>query len=253
MLRQLAIGAALGAALVLPLTGCDTAAPPTPADAQSIAPASIPTPDPGEVLAAAATKTTGVNLKVELKDSTGDRYTGVYDGTRKIAALTDAAGGTGLKITVTPEDFYLSGLKAYQGQTVHLKIAKLRTESALTIASDVLIPLTLLSQATGVQNTGPGVYSGHIDASLARGNTPGARKFLERVNKSGGANAQTLIFTATTDNGYLTSFKTTLPGFLDEKDVTYQLTLSDFGSPVNIVVPTGKAVIEPPDKLYTTL
>lgn len=252
MLRRLAIGAALGATLVLPLTGCNPA-PLTPADAPSSVPVSIPPPEPDEVLAAAAMKTTGVNLKVELKDSTGDHYTGTYDGTQKIAALTDAAGGTGLKITVTPEDFYLSGLKAYRGQTVHLKIVKLRTESALTVASDVLIPLTLLSQATGVQNTGPGAYSGHIDASLVRGNTPGARKFLERVNKSGGANAQTLIFTATIANGYLTSFKTTLPGFLNEKDMTYELILSDFGSPVTITVPTGKAVTEPPDKLYTTL
>jgi hypothetical protein len=252
MLRRFVIWAALGTTLILPLAGCGTVPVPTTGVA-STAPTALPPPDPVDVLAAAASKTTGVNLNVELTDSTGNHYTGSYDGIQKIASLTQAGGGTGLKITVTREDYYLSGLKTYKGQTVHLKIDKLRDESILAVMSDVLIPLTLLSQATGVRSTGPGAYSGHIDASLVRGTTLGAQKFLAHVNRSGGANAQTLIFTATVKNGYLTSFKTTLPTFIGGKDVTYELKLSNFGIPVTITIPTGKTVIEPPDKLYETI
>jgi hypothetical protein len=252
MLRRFAIGAALGATLIMPLAGCGTAAPTTSA-VPSAAPATLPNPDPADVLAAAVTRTTGVNLKVQVTDSVGDNFSGSYDGTQKIAALAQAPGGVGLKVTVTPEDYYVSGLKALKGQTWHLKIAKLRDESTQTLLTDVLAPMTLLSQATGVQVTSPGTFTGHIDATLAKGNTSGAQKFIDHVTKSGGASAQTLIFTATVENGYLTSFKTTLPTFIGDKDVDYELKLSDFNSAVTITVPTGKTVIDAPAKAYAAI
>jgi hypothetical protein len=249
MLRRAAIGVALGATLIMPLTACGSTPAPT-STAASPAPTTLPTPDAGDVLTAAVTKTTGVNLKVDLSDSSGDHYTGGYDGTNKVGALEQVGGG--LKITVTPEEYYVSGIKQLKGMTWRLKIAKLRDESNQSVMTDILAPLTLLSQATGVQQNSPGTFTGHIDASLAKGAGAGTQKFLDHVNKSGGANAQTLIFTATVDSqGYLSSFKTTFPAFLGEgKDLDYELKLSDFGSPVNVVVPAGAKVVDAPDSAY---
>jgi hypothetical protein len=253
MLRRFAIGTALAATLILPLAGCGTSAPVT-TSATSAAPTALPLPDPGDVLAAAVAKTTGVNLKVDMTDSTGDHFLGSYDGTNKVAALDQAPGGAGLKVVVTPEDYYIGGLKALRGQTWRVKIAKLADDSKQSLLIDALAPMTLLSEATGVQLTSPGAYSGHIDASLVRGTTAGAQKFLAHVNKSGGANAQTLIFTATVDEqGYLTDFKTTFPTLVGDKDVDYELKLSDFGSPVSITVPSGAKVVDAPAKAYASL
>jgi len=250
MLRRFAALGAVAAAL-LPLAGCG--ATPTPAATHSSPPA-VPAPDPGDVLAAAVTRTTGVNLKVEISDSTGDDFLGSYDGTSHTAALEQAPGGTGLKVTVTPTDYYLGGLRTLKGGTWRLKITKLRDASSQALLTDVLVPMTLLSGASGVQQTAPGRYLGHIDATQVKGATPGEQKFLDHVLKAAGANAQTLVFTATVDeHGYLSGFKTTFPGLAEGKDVVYGLKLSDFGAPVNIVIPSGTKVVDAPDKAYATL
>jgi len=128
----------------------------------------------------------------------------------------------------------------------------LRDASSQALLTDVLAPMTLLSAASGVQQTAPGRYLGHIDATQVKGATPGEQKFLDHVLKSAGA--QTLVFTATVDEqGYLSGFKTTFPGLADGKDVVYGLKLSRFGAPVTIVIPSGSKVIDAPDKAYATL
>jgi hypothetical protein len=252
MSRRLAIRAVLAGTLASALAGCSSA--PTATATPTPPPGALPTPDPGDVLAAAVAKTTGVDLKVELTDSAGDHYTGSFDGIHKVGTLTQAPGGTGIRITVTPEDYYLSGLKTLKGQTWHLKIAELRDDSRQTIFTDILAPITLLNEATGVQSSDPGTFTGHVDASLLRGTTSGARKFLAHVNKSGSTNAQTLIFTATVSaQGYLTSFKTTFPALIDDKDVDYELKLSGFGTAAGVVIPTGGKVIEAPARAYATI
>jgi hypothetical protein len=243
-MRRLAVTVALSAFVALPVAGCSVA-PATPA------PHAAP---PAGALVAAVAKTTGINLKVEISTSTGDHFFGSYHSASHIAALQQAPGGAGVTITVTPTDYYLSGPKTPKGETWHLTIAKLRDDSSQTLLTDVLVPLTLLTKATGVQSTKPGTFTGHIDATLLKGTTPGAQKFLDHVVKSGGTGAQALAFVATVDeHGYLSSFKTTFPNLVGGADVVYGLKLSDFGAAVNVAIPSGSKVIDAPDKAYTTI
>jgi hypothetical protein len=243
-MRRVAITVALGAALSVALASCG-AKPADPAP---------PAPVQASVLTAAVAKTTGVNLKVEITTSSGDHFFGDYDGTRRIAALTQAPGGAGVTIAVTPTDYYLSGPKTPKGETWHLTIARLRAESSQALLTDVLVPLTLLSKATDVRSTKPGMFTGHVDVTQLKGTTAGTRKFLDHVVKAGGTGARALAFVATVDeHGYLSSFKTTLPDAVGGADVVYGLRLSDFGGAVNVAIPSGSKVIDAPDKAYATL
>jgi hypothetical protein len=214
----------------------------------------MPATKAGEALAAAVAKTTGVSLKVEISTSNGDHFFGDYDRASHIAALHQAPGGADVTVTVTPTDYYLTGPKTPKGETWHLTIARLRDDSGQTLLTDVLVALTLLTKATGVESTKPGTFSGHVDATLLKGTTPGTRKFIDHVVKAGGSSARALVFVATVDgHGYLSSFKTTLPNLVGGVDVVYGLKLSAFGAAVNVAIPRGSSVIDAPDKAYTTI
>jgi hypothetical protein len=247
-MRRLAAAATVSACLVLPVAGC-SAAPAAPASSTT-----LPATKAADTLAAAVAKTTGVNLKVEMSASTGDHFFGTYDSARHVTALQQAPGGADVTITVTPTDYYLSGPKTPKGETWRLTIVRLRDASSQTLLTDVLVPLALLAKATGVQSTKPGTFTGHVDATLVKGATPAAQKFLDHVVKAGGTGAQALVFVATVDgHGYLSSFKTTLPKLVGGTDVVYGLRFSDFGAAVNAVIPSGSKVVDAPDKAYATL
>jgi hypothetical protein len=243
-MRRVAITVALGVSLALALAGC------TGKPAAQPSPASVP----ASVLTSAVAKTTGINVKVEITTSTGDHFFGDYDSATHVAALTQAPGGAGVTIAVTPTDYYLSGPKTPKGETWHLTIGRLRDESSQALLTDVLVPLTLLTEATDVRSTRPGAFTGRIDATRLKGTTAGTRKFLDHVVKAGGAGAQALVFVATVDeHGYLSSFKTTLPDVVGGADVVYGLKLADFGAAVNAAIPSGNKVIDAPDKAYAIL
>lgn len=247
-MRKLAPPLALCPSLPLPLAGRS----PTPATPAPPAPQSDPAI--AAALAPAVATTTGLRLKVELSASNGDHFFGAYDSASHAAALQQAPGGAGVTITVTPTDYYLTGPKTPNGETWHLAIARLRDESSQTLLTDVLVPLTLLSKATGVQSTKPGTFTGHVDATMVKGTTPGTRKFLDHVVKGGGTNTKALVFVATVDgHGYLSSFKTTLPNQATGTDLVYGLKFSDFGAGMNVVIPSGSKVVDAPDKAYATL
>jgi hypothetical protein len=248
-MRRLALTLTLCASLALPVGGCS----PTPTTPVSPATAATP-PNAGEVLAAAIAKTSGVSLKVELSASTGDHFFGDYDSANRVAALQQAPGGADVTITVTPTDYYLSGPKTPMGKTWHLTIAKLRADSSQTLLTDVVVALTLLTEATGVLSTKPDTFTGHIDATRLKAATPGTQKFLDHIVKAGGTGARALVFVATLDQrGYLSSFKTTLPNLAGGTDVVYELKFSDFGAALNIAIPSGQNVIDAPDNAYATI
>jgi len=242
-MNRFAAVAALSASFALVLAGCSSATTP-----------SSPGTAPGDELAAAVAKTTGTNLTIEVSDSTGDHFFGSYDSTSHTTALVQAPGGAGVTIVASPTDYYLTGPKAPKGETWRLTIDKLRDESHQTLLTDVLTPIALLTKATGVRSTKPGTFTGHVDATLLTGATPGTRKFLNHVLKAGGADAKTLAFTATVDaHGYLSGVKTTFPGLASGADVVFGLKLSDFGATVSVTVPTGSAVVDAPATAYTTI
>src|SRR5256886_2578426 len=251
MPRAYATGAALATVLVMSLTGCgskNTVTTKAPASASL-----SPKADPGEVLAAAATKTGGTSLKVVLSDSTSDNLTGGYDASTKAASVAETTG-TGLKVVVTPEDMYLSGTTEFQGQTLHLKTTKLRSQSPLAILADVVAPLTLLTYASGVRSTGATTFSGTLDFTKAHGTTAGTQKFIDLLVTSGGSRAASVGFTpATNAEGDLTPFKAPLPPVDPGKDSQYAPDPSDFGSPVAVAIPSGGTVVAAPESAYASM
>src|SRR4051812_10785722 len=122
MLSRFIAGSLLGAALVATLAGC---APTGTAGGSGATPASSaasPAPAPATVLAAAVTKTTGINLKAVLvSDKAEENVMGAYDATHKIGSITQASGTDRMTIIATPDDLYLSGLSDLGGKTMHLK------------------------------------------------------------------------------------------------------------------------------------
>jgi hypothetical protein len=208
--------------------------------------------DAAKALAAAVTKTTGVNLKALLAGDTADEdVAATYDASRKIALITQKSGTDQLRIVVTAEDMYLGGLPDFKGKTVRLRLAKLRTESPLAVFADVLVPLHVLGTATGVQATSPTTFAGRLDLTRVAATATGTRKFLDHAVKAGGDKVKALAFNATVNAaGYLTEFQMTLPAIDDGKDADYRVTLSDFGQPVTVRRPTGKNVVEAPASLY---
>ncbi|MGC9666657.1 hypothetical protein ACNTMW_08880 [Planosporangium sp. 12N6] len=247
MLRKLATGVALSAALLVPLSACSSggdkespaAAKPTPS----------PSPKPAELLAAAVAKTAGVNVKLTLGDAT-DKISGVYDATKKVAALDGESDGETMHLVSTDGDLYLGGLKDLQGHTLHLVIAKIPADHDLIVATDPMFGLALLTGAVTVESPSANFFQGTLDLNKVTVATQGGRKMLESAIRSGGAKAGAVQFNAKVDaQGYVSEFNVTLPGVDSGSDLAYNGTLSDFGAPVTAEVPTTK-VTEAPDAIY---
>src|SRR4051794_27751612 len=100
MLRKFATGAALSAALLLPLAACSSTDKSSDGGEKKAAAAPSPSPKPTEQLAAAVTKTKGVNVKYKLGD-TADQMTGSYDATKKSASMDGESEGQKLQLVVT--------------------------------------------------------------------------------------------------------------------------------------------------------
>jgi hypothetical protein len=247
MLRTRAFALAIAGALLVPLAGCGSsqpvAAPSTPAS---------PAVPPAQLLAAAVAKTRQVSLAMVLAgDTASENVTGTYDAAHKLAALAQGTGGDRLKILVSADEMYLSGLSDFAGKTMRLHIAKLATSNPIALFADPLAPFTLLDAATGVQATSPTAFAGKLDVAKAQGATIGSRKFLAFLLKLGGTRTGSVDFVASVDaQGYLTAFKATFPGINDGKDGEYDVALSDFGKPVTNKKPTGRSVIEAPAQMY---
>lgn len=244
MIRRLAVGAALAAALTLSLGACTNSADATDHDSSA--------PSAGEKLAAAVTKTSGVSMKIVLAgDRPEENLQGSYDGATKMASFTQTSDGETMNVFVAPDDLYLSGLTDLAGKTMRMQISKLPTNNAMALFADPVAPLTLLPAATEVASSGSGGYTGTIDLARVAASTTGATKFLEYVKGAAGEKASAITFTATVDGqGYLTTFKATFPGLDDGKDSQYDLTLSEFGTTVSLTRPAGENVIDAPDTAY---
>jgi hypothetical protein len=237
--------------LALVLTACgplgsssaagDTATP-------SVTP--TPTPSPAEVLAAAVTKTTGVSLKLKLADTASESLTGSYDAVHHIGTIGEAGD---LHVTVTGDDIYLSGMSELEGQTLRLKISKLRAASPLNLFANVVAALDLLPAATSVETTDTHKFSGQLDLTKAHGATPGGKKFLAYVTSGSASRSTSVPFTATiNDAGYLVEFDATFPNLDSGKDGEYDVTFSDIAKPVTNTVPTGPNVLDAPASVYAT-
>jgi hypothetical protein len=251
MFRKITTGVALSAALLLPLAACSSSSD-KGGDAGSKAAASpspSPSAKPAETLAAAVTKTKGVNVRYKLGDAT-DNMAGAFDVAKKAGSMDGASDGEKMQLVVTENDLYISGLSDLQGNTVHMLIAKIPADHDMTVMTDPLAALAMLTGAVTVTSPSADLFQGTLDLNKATAATPGAKKVIESVIKAGGAKASAVPFNAKVDaQGYLSEFGATLPGIDAGKDVLYNLTLSDFASAVTVTVPTSK-VVEAPDAAY---
>jgi hypothetical protein len=245
MLKKLAAAAALTAALLVPLTGCGS-------DSAS----DTPKPKPSETLAAAVTKTTGINVTFEMIDAgsaTKDKTTGAFDATKKLTTLAGDANGEVMQLVITPDKLYLSGLKDLAGKTYRMQIEKIPAASGMGPFAAPMFPTLLLPAATTVKSSAAGSFSGTIDLAKVQPVTAGEKKFVEGAVKQAGARANAVTFTATVDaQGYLAKSSFTFPGMGDGgKDAQLDLTFAAFAAPVTVTEPTGANVIEAPDEMYT--
>ena len=248
MFRRFATCTALTAALLAPVAGCG-------GDSSPAAKPS-PTPQPAEVLAAAATRTAGINLKLEMIDG-GDakatKVNGSYDTTKRLTLLAGTEDGETMQLVVGPEKAYLSGLNALEGKTFRIDLAKLPSGNGMVVFAEPMFPLLLLPTATTVTLTAPGSFSGTLDLTRVQAASIGARKFVEGASTAAAAKANALPFTATVNaQGYLATISVTFPAWGDEhKDARIDTSYSGYGDPVTVAEPTGAAVLDAPDGMYT--
>lgn len=248
MLRNFATGAAVIAALVLPVAGC--ASGDTKGSQTASSPS--PSPKPAEALAAAVAKTSTVNFKSVLAGETpGENVAGAYDGTTKIGSFAGQDNGQKMEFVVTANELYLSGPTDLQGKSVRMEVGKFGSKSPLAVFLDPHASQTLLSGVTQVETTSPGSFSGSLDLAKVQAATPGAKKFVEYLTAGAGAKANSVKFIATVDDqGYLTRFKATLPGVDNGKDSEFDLKLSEFGAPVTVAKPDPAKVVEATAEMY---
>jgi hypothetical protein len=255
MLRKLAAGIALAAAITLPLAGCGKSTGGSSAKAsESPSPTPSPSPKPAEALAAAVDKTQAAgNFTFTVANGT-DKSTGVYDASTK-AIFLDANGDGTIKVWYFGTDIYLAGFPGTPaGKTVHVDLKKITADGSFSAVADPVAGLRLLATAATVEQPSPGTFKGTIDLTKLDANAaPGTKLFVAALTKHVKGGVTAIPFTATVnDQGRVTSFKATFPGADDGKDLDYTLTLADFGTTKTVTKPTAN-VVEASTSFYKIL
>src|SRR5690242_14549279 len=104
-MRKIAVGLVI-AVFGVALAGCNTA-PATNNTGGNGTSNSSPAPKPGDVLAAAVSKTASTNFKFTLGDSS-DHGNGVYSTANKGISFSQVDSGATMKLVIIGEDMYLS-------------------------------------------------------------------------------------------------------------------------------------------------
>ena len=151
----------------------------------------------------------------------------------------------------THSTLYASGVAGIpDGTYAALDVTKLAATSRFAAVADPLLAFSVIRAATSVNQSG-NTFSGTYAVSSIGGsdNTAAAAKHLAAVTSPDSVSS--LGFTATVENGYVTSFKTTLPkAGADGADLVYLVELSNFGSAGTVSVPDASKVFAAPAEFY---
>jgi hypothetical protein len=256
MLRKIVIGTAIGTVLAMALVGCTPSA--KNADQAngkakaSASPTPSPSPKPAELLAAAVAKTSAVDFKLVLAgEKAEENVNGAYHSTGPIASFNSKSADGELDVLVTAEDIYLGKVPSLKGKYMRMQMGKLPAKNAMAVFADPAGALTLLSAVTEVQSTTPGSFSGTVDLAKAQPTTTGGKTFVAFMVQRAGTKGGAPKFTATVDpQGYVSKASITLPDATNGGDFSYEVTLSDFGTPVALTAPAAKLVVEAPAASY---
>jgi hypothetical protein len=252
--RVVALGV-FAIALVAPLSGCSSTKD-TPAArsggggaASNAAPSA--SPKPGELLAAAVTRLSGQNMKYTIDSGNGDVLTGSFDAKTGGNLLTGNVDGSKMDIIALGNDMYLGGL-APGGKYYHALASKFKDNGiGMLLLVDPLCGQKFLSTATGVKQDKPGEFTGTLDLTKVTV-TGTAKRLADHFAKSAGATAAALPFTTTMDaSGAIAAVTMTFPkADLGNKDLKYNLKITEVGGAVTVAAPPKNKVTEAPPDIY---
>jgi hypothetical protein len=243
MLRKLATGVALSAALLLPLAACSS----TDNAGDAAKAAASPSPKPAELLGAAVTKTKGVNVKLSMGLGK-ERMTGAYDATKKLGSWQGESSGQKINVAVTESEMYM--VEIHEGVSLRMQMAKLEQGNDLVPIADPIVGLNLLAAATTATSPSPNIFKCTLDLAKVTATGVGTKKLVEHLTKVAPDKISAIPFTAKVDaQGYVTDLGVTLPKMDKGQDLEYGITMSDFGAPVTVTIPTSN-VMDAPDELY---
>ena len=116
--------------------------------------------------------------------------------------------------------------------------------------ADPFPPATLLSGVANATAKGEGSFEGSIDLTTATASSDGAAAFLAYLVETAADRAGDVAFKADVADGYLVKLQVTLPNIDEGADGIYLLDLSEFGTEVANIFPTGASVVDAPDEMY---
>ncbi|MGI5243387.1 hypothetical protein [Dactylosporangium sp. CA-139066] len=241
-------------AVVLATAACD-AKPAGSAPASSGAGSSAAAPSYASVreeLAAGLVRTAAVPsaYTVETAEESGavtGTMTGVSDPTRGASSgkseVRSPVAGT-VEITVIGDDVYSRGTARAltADHWTHMSLARAPLAAAIGFPGIVATVGSATGALTDVARTGPGAFTGHLDASKVSRTSPVYRELgHERVS-----------FEATLDGqGHITSLvlrtSPAMPGMEPER---ITIRLSEFGTPMTVAAPPPAEVKEAGDEAY---
>ena len=245
MLRKLAAGVLLAAALTLPLAGCRSAGTTATGGAS---PAASRSPKPTEILTAVIAKSQGTSFALSLGDK-NDSLKGSYDAANKAVRLDTG----GFDFVCIGSALYVSGFPGTDsGKYLRVDPAKLTADSTFAVLADPLAGLRFVVAAGSVDQPTSGHFTGTSDLTKVSAGAPaGTKLVVDFLTKQTRGGVTALPFTATVDDqGRLTQFSTTFPAADDGKDIDYVLTLSDFGTKATVTAPDPAKVEDAPPSFY---
>jgi hypothetical protein len=212
-------------------------------------------------LTAALSKLKGASYNVTTSQN-GGALTGVgaVDATKKAATLAEHGNVAGQSVAISAiqigDDIYakldLGGLNSQAGidpsKWLKLDPAKLTTGTSKPFdlsGPDAFGVATLLSSVSNVTQVDANHLGGSVDLTKATGVDAPDSSTLS----SAGPAAKTTPFSATLDNqGRLVDFKVNADSF--NKDLSEEITFSDYGSPTTIKPPLAAQTVPAPAAVY---
>ena len=220
----------------------------TPSASSSSPAAAAMTPDQAKAaLLAASLKTATSTYKMSISMGTGGAamatMDGTADGANKRMQMTLNAQGQSMEARLIGTDMYIKGMPTMPTKWLHMDMSMI--PGGADAFGATAQSFALLNGISEVTANPDGTFSGKADPSVALSKASDLQKdSLEKLVKA--AKGQSIPFTATVKDGYLTDYTSTMP--IEQGSITVntdvKMHLSDFGQPVTVDAPDKADVVE---------
>jgi len=241
MKRALAYSVLL-AVLVAPVAACGDKADTAGNAGNGAGTNASPSPQPGEVLAAAVAKTDKQNLKFQL-DEAAEPVDGTFDAASGGYTLKGGKGDEAFDFTMFPGVVYMPIPDAKDGTFFKIEVPKLREQSGLRLLASPAFAIPFLATASAVKQDSAGAFSGTLDLTKVAESTGHPKSLADQFAKAAGDKATAVPFTAKVDaQGRVSEFRATFPAADQGKDLPWVMRISEVGGTVTVAAPPANKI-----------